>query len=164
MSKEQSGFTLIELVVAIIILGILAVTAAPKFINFTGDANRAKNDGFFAAFSSVIKIYSAKARMAGLSEKDDLIINGSNIIFFNYLPECVEGRYCKKVQYNDGLIGKSECEELATALLPELLQNYNVLNNVTSGPERWSCQFRLKDASTIGFKYRPEGRVLEIVE
>ena len=36
--KRQQGFTLIELVVVIIILGILAVTAAPKFINLQGDA------------------------------------------------------------------------------------------------------------------------------
>ncbi len=35
MSK-QKGFTLIELVVVIVILGILAVTAAPKFMNLQG--------------------------------------------------------------------------------------------------------------------------------
>ncbi|WP_219592386.1 prepilin-type N-terminal cleavage/methylation domain-containing protein, partial [Aeromonas salmonicida] len=36
--KKQAGFTLIELVIVIIILGILAVTAAPKFLNLQGDA------------------------------------------------------------------------------------------------------------------------------
>jgi MSHA pilin protein MshA len=36
--KKQSGFTLIELVIVIIILGILAVTAAPKFLNLQDDA------------------------------------------------------------------------------------------------------------------------------
>ena len=35
---KQQGFTLMELVVVIIILGNLAVTAAPKFINFQSDA------------------------------------------------------------------------------------------------------------------------------
>ncbi|MGL4750761.1 MAG: type II secretion system protein, partial [Shewanella sp.] len=38
--KRQQGFTLIELVVVIIILGILAVTAAPKFINLQSDARK----------------------------------------------------------------------------------------------------------------------------
>ncbi|MBM7073074.1 prepilin-type N-terminal cleavage/methylation domain-containing protein [Shewanella sp. 202IG2-18] len=38
--QKQQGFTLIELVVVIIILGILAVTAAPKFINLQSDARK----------------------------------------------------------------------------------------------------------------------------
>ena len=38
--KKQAGFTLIELVIVIIILGILAVTAAPKFLNLQDDAKK----------------------------------------------------------------------------------------------------------------------------
>ena len=43
--KKQNGFTLIELVVVIIILGILAVTAAPKFINLQSDARETSLQG-----------------------------------------------------------------------------------------------------------------------
>lgn len=39
INDRQQGFTLIELIVVIVILGILAVTAAPKFMNLTSDAN-----------------------------------------------------------------------------------------------------------------------------
>ncbi len=50
--KKQSGFTLIELVIVIIILGILAVTAAPKFLNLQDDANKAAAEGVAAAVKS----------------------------------------------------------------------------------------------------------------
>ncbi|MGS0728942.1 type II secretion system protein, partial [Shewanella sp. 0m-11] len=43
--QKQNGFTLIELVVVIIILGILAVTAAPKFINLQSDARASALQG-----------------------------------------------------------------------------------------------------------------------
>ena len=36
--RNQKGFTLIELIIVIVVLGILAVTAAPQFFNFSGDA------------------------------------------------------------------------------------------------------------------------------
>lgn len=47
---KQKGFTLIELVV--VILGILAATAAPKFIDLTEDADEAVFLGISAAFKS----------------------------------------------------------------------------------------------------------------
>lgn len=43
--NKQNGFTLIELVMVIIILGILSATALPKFIDLKTDAQRAAVDG-----------------------------------------------------------------------------------------------------------------------
>lgn len=42
---KQKGFTLIELIVVIVILGILAATALPKFVDLTGDAQKAAVHG-----------------------------------------------------------------------------------------------------------------------
>ncbi len=66
--KKQNGFTLIELVVVIIILGILAVTAAPKFINLQSDARVSALEGMKASLQGANSLVYSKAAISG-SEK-----------------------------------------------------------------------------------------------
>ena len=63
--KRSAGFTLIELVIVIIILGILAVTAAPKFLDLQEDAKKAAADGVKAAVASSAQIVYSKAVIKG---------------------------------------------------------------------------------------------------
>ncbi|EGM68508.1 prepilin-type N-terminal cleavage/methylation domain-containing protein [Shewanella sp. HN-41] len=67
--KRQQGFTLIELVVVIIILGILAVTAAPKFINLQSDARVSALSGMKAAIQGANSLVYSKAALAGEEKK-----------------------------------------------------------------------------------------------
>jgi prepilin-type N-terminal cleavage/methylation domain-containing protein len=60
MVKQQKGFTIIELVVVIVILGILAAVAFPKFQDLSGDAKKAVAQGGAAAISSAAVISFAK--------------------------------------------------------------------------------------------------------
>ncbi|MDP2282769.1 MAG: type II secretion system protein [Pseudohongiella sp.] len=59
-ARKQQGFTIIELVVVILLLGILAATALPRFINVTDEAHDAAFDGVLGGFTTGIALFRAQ--------------------------------------------------------------------------------------------------------
>lgn len=58
--KQQKGFTLVELIIVIVILGLLSAVALPRFIDLSGDAESAAAEGAAGALASAASInYSA---------------------------------------------------------------------------------------------------------
>ncbi|MBY3788430.1 type II secretion system protein [Photobacterium carnosum] len=78
--KRQQGFTLIELVVVIVILGILAVTAAPKFMNLQGDARNASLQGLKGAIQGAAGIVYGKAAIQGIESTSGAVSAGSSTV------------------------------------------------------------------------------------
>ena len=98
--KKQGGFTLIELVVVIVILGILAVTAAPRFLNIQDDAREATLKGLQGAMQGAMGITYGKAAIAGLEKSDTATITtdeGSVDLAFGY-PTATQANWEKLVQ------------------------------------------------------------------
>ena len=81
MRRNNGGFTLIELIVVIVILGILAVTAAPKFVDLQSDARLATLNGMKAAINSAVSLTYGKSLVNGKEkeEKVSITINGSPV-------------------------------------------------------------------------------------
>lgn len=85
---KQQGFTLIELVVVIVILGILAATAAPKFIDISSDANKSVLESMGGAILSGSKLVYAKSIIQGVQNQEliniDINSDGNNDVEVKY--------------------------------------------------------------------------------
>ncbi|MBF7071784.1 prepilin-type N-terminal cleavage/methylation domain-containing protein [Glaciecola sp. MH2013] len=84
-NKSLSGFTLVELVIVIVILAVLSVVAAPRFLDLSDDARQAQLSKLATDLSSSANLIYARSVIAGTTEigVDSSIVN----------------LYCSKLRY-----------------------------------------------------------------
>lgn len=83
-ASKGAGFTLIELIIVIVILGILAVVAAPQFFNFGSDARAATVRGLEGSVKTASELVHARAQLRQVDANGDATANGGYILVRAY--------------------------------------------------------------------------------
>jgi MSHA pilin protein MshA len=80
MRAKQQGFTLIELVVVIAILGILAAVALPKYVNHVKEARSAAMNGLAGGLRSAVALVQSRYIVTGQVVSPVVMADGSSVV------------------------------------------------------------------------------------
>jgi type IV pilus assembly protein PilA len=93
IKKNQKGFSLVELIIVIAILGLLALLIVPKVLENLDEAKRTKEIANARALASEINIYNAKVKVQGgteLTPSDTTSISGQTIFKYEDVEDILQ--------------------------------------------------------------------------
>ena len=156
--RNQKGFTLIELIIVIVVLGILAVTAAPQFINFSGDARESAVKGLRGNIQGAYQTVYARAAVDGdLDGTTETPVLVNNIETAAGYPVGVKGASGNEAITTDGIIkaatlsdddwdwGVSQTSATDTIVIAP--QGYSVDDNAPTG-DNINCYVTYKQTNS----------------
>lgn len=162
--KKSSGFTLIELVIVVVILGFLAVTAIPKFLDLTDQAKQANIEGMAGGFATAISLARAQWEAEGRPQSNNfnsVNYDGSTLILTTEnVADGIRPGYVVGLTDGAGLGGgfdSANCVEVWNNILqqpPRVTNSLATLNNdetmdyfvSKSGADETSlCHYYLKE-------------------
>jgi MSHA pilin protein MshB len=164
----SNGFTLIELVVVIVMIGFLAVNAIPRFIDLTGQAKQANIEGMAGGFASGVSLarskWESKARPKDANGINFVSYDGTTVYLTsedkNTTPSIRPGYIVgtsNSAGINSGSMSASDCVAVWNSLLqqpPQIATNVSDINgnssiqylaSVSGSGASTLCYYHLKD-------------------
>lgn len=160
--RNNKGFTLIELVVVIVILGILAATAAPKFMDLQKDAKTSAIHGLQGAVKSAANMAYAKSIIQGSDKIEDYGGTGktceeatesSDIVCTVYgYPQAAKDGIIKAMQDEGSFVSKSA----GVACETNTEWCYYTLKPDSTKPDSTSSKLFISPKSSVGLDANEE--------
>lgn len=143
--KKQAGFSLVELVIVIVVVGLLAVAALPKFLDITDEAKKASIEGVAGGYATAV--LSARAQWEAESRPQESNVNmvdydGVDFILTDSANSGFRDGYPIAVSSTTSSDVTAATDAICLELMENLLQNPpTVVENDTSDTDaRYSAE------------------------